>query len=88
MPLRAFDSLTVRCPQLGHDITFGYCRVLEDGLPCSRALVCFASRFPVEAFFRAILTGETFVRCFERPRPDRVGRLLSEVEAARKRAGG
>ncbi|MBI5486843.1 MAG: hypothetical protein HY905_05895 [Deltaproteobacteria bacterium] len=86
MPIRAFDSVTVRCPQLGHDISFGYCRTLEDGLPCSRALACFQGRFPVDTFFRAILTEETFLRCFERPRPDRVGRLLSEVDAARRRA--
>ena len=87
MSIGAFDHAAVRCPQLGGEVTFGYCRVLQDGLPCRRALVCFARSFPVEAFFRAILTGETFGRCFEREPADRVGRLLSEVEAARKRTG-
>ena len=71
----------------GGEATFGYCRVLEDGLPCRRALVCFERSFPVETFFRAILIEETFRRCFESAPADRVGRLLSEVEAARKRTG-
>ena len=88
MSIGAFDHATVRCPQLGGEATFGYCRVLEDGLPCRRALVCFERSFPVETFFRAILIEETFRRCFESAPADRVGRLLSEVEAAKKRTGG
>jgi len=87
MSLDVFDHAVVRCPQLGGQVSFGYCRVLEDGLPCRRALVCHERGFPVETFFRAILTDQTFRRCFERRPTDRLGRLLTEVDAARRRTG-
>ena len=82
MPYRVFDHVEVRCPKLGGEVTFGYCRVLEDGLPCSRALVCFELQFPVEVFFRKILREETFHRCFAGQRADRYGALLATVHAA------
>ena len=87
MPHRAFDHLATRCPRLGGEVTFGYCRKVEDGLPCRKALVCFERSFPVVEYFRRVLEEETFERIFLRdgPEADRLARLLEEVERARKR---
>jgi hypothetical protein len=85
MPHRAFDHLSVRCPRLGGEVTFGYCRELTDGLPCPRALVCFEHSFPVMEYFRRVLREETFHRIFVSPDggADRISRLLDEVDRAR-----
>lgn len=85
MPHRAFDPVSLRCPKLGSEVTFGYCRAVRDGLPCERALGCFEGLLPVEPYFRRVLRDETFDRCFEAPPPDRYGALLETVEQAKRR---
>ncbi len=88
MSYDVFDHVTLRCPMLGGQVTFAYCRTLEDGLPCHRALVCHQRHFPVERFFRQILEAETFERCFAGPDRDRYERFLATVGEARRRAEG
>ena len=87
MPHRAFDHLSVRCPKLGGTVTFSYCRTLDDGLPCNRALVCFERVFPVGQYFVRVLREQTFRRIFIEgtAKPDRVTQLLDEVALARER---
>jgi hypothetical protein len=85
MSYDAFDEIDVRCPQLGGEVTFGYCRILDDGLPCPKALTCYELRFPVEAFFRRVLVKETFERIFNSEQPTRLERLFRAVDAAKKR---
>lgn len=85
MPHRVFDDVEVRCPMLGGEVSFAYCRGLQDGLPCQRALLCFEREFPVAEFFRRVLREETFLRCFSAPRADRYGSLLAEVSNAKDR---
>jgi len=80
----AFDRIDVRCPQLGGGVTFGYCRILDDGLPCPKALTCYELRFPVEAYFRRVLEKQTFERIFGSPQPSRLDRLFRAADAARK----
>ena len=84
MPYRAFDKIEARCPQLGGEVSFGYCRAVNDGLPCPKALVCFEHKFPVVTFFQKILTEEAFSRCFETPGPSRLERLFKAVAEADK----
>ncbi len=85
MPHRAFDDLEVRCPMLGGEVTFRYCRRLDQGLPCRRALVCFAHAFPVETYFRHLLHATTFERCFAPPEQGRYEHLLETFSKARNK---
>jgi len=41
-----------RCPQLGGPVTFGYCRRMNDALPCARILHCWADAFDVHGFLQ------------------------------------
>ncbi len=83
MPYRAFDAVSLRCPQLGSQVSFGYCRQLSDGLPCKRALSCFAPRFPVAEYFRRVLCEDTYRRCFEQPGDTRYEALLRVFDRAK-----
>ena len=85
MSYNVFDHVGARCPKLGGEVTFAYCRVLADGLPCSRALVCFERKFPVAEFFARILTEESYQRCFAGDDLGRYERFLAAVSAARDR---
>ncbi len=85
MPYRAFDHLEVRCPRMGHQINFGYCRTMNQGLPCARALTCFYYSFPVEAYFRRVLKEETFARIFLSEGPGRYESFLQTLSEAKER---
>ena len=44
-----------RCPRLGHELTFGYCRQETRGKPCRLILDCWWERFDVRSFLQANL---------------------------------
>ncbi len=85
MSYEAFDHLEVRCPQLGGEVSFGYCRKLGEGMPCPKALDCWYFKFPVEKYFRLVLEEATFERIFLAPPVSRVERLLNTVSEAQER---
>ena len=81
-----FDSLTTRCPRLGHDVPFDYCRKTDRGLPCSRSLVCWEAAFPVREYMVRALTEEEWRTVFETPSKPRLDAILAaaaESEARR-----
>jgi hypothetical protein len=39
-----------RCPRLGHELTFGYCRQESRGKPCRLILDCWWERFDAQQF--------------------------------------
>lgn len=85
MSYDVFDHVEVRCPKLGGEVTFGYCRKLQDGLPCRRALICFELKFPADIYFQKVLRKETYVRIFTSEPENRVERLINTVAQASKR---
>lgn len=74
------------CPQLGQTLHFGYCRQMNQGLPCVRVAACFSPHFDVAAFLAENYTPEELVRC-QSPAPgrlDRVGEALAAARNAKK----
>ena len=86
MPHEAFDRIVIRCPKLGGEVDFGYCRRVQEGFPCARALTCFDLRFPVVDYFRLVLKEETFERCFSTLPEPKLESLLKAVDQARGRS--
>ncbi|MBW2062169.1 MAG: hypothetical protein JRI95_11495 [Deltaproteobacteria bacterium] len=84
----AFDELETRCPQLGGPVPFDYCRKVAEGLPCSRALICWELHFPVGQYLRRILTEEEWKKAFETPSLSRLERILSAADRFRDQGGG
>ena len=72
---------------MGHQINFGYCRSMDNGLPCSRAITCFYYTFPAEAYFRRVLKEETFARIFLAEHLNRYESFLKTVSDAKDRVG-
>ena len=72
------------CPQLGQPLHFGYCRQMNQGLPCPRVVVCFAPHFAVQEFIEAHYSPEEQER-FLAPAKGRLERLAEAlVQAAPK----
>lgn len=82
-----FDDLEIRCPKLGGEVTFGYCRKETGDLPCPRVLVCWHLYFPVESHLKAHLTAKQWERCFDQTPKDKVSSLMELIEEAKKRKG-
>jgi hypothetical protein len=80
-----YDNLQIRCPKLGGEITFAYCKQENGGHCCSRALVCWQFTFPVAAHLKDTLTKDEWDRCFNQPPKDRMTSLLEVIEEAKKR---
>lgn len=81
----AYDRLETRCPRLGHEVTFAYCRREAGDLPCSRAMACWEDRIPVAAFFAESLGKQNWERYRGRKERDKITTLLEIIEAAKRR---
>ncbi len=80
-----YDRLEIRCPKLGHQVTFSYCKREGGDIPCSRAIICWQSFFPVERYFRELLTEEEWKKSFEKDQKPKIPTIIELIEAAKKR---
>jgi len=77
-----------RCPRLGHELTFGYCRQETRGKPCRLILDCWWERFDVRAFLQANLPEEAMAqveRTGAAPPPSKVLSLVDLIQQAKDR---
>lgn len=77
------DYKLIRCPRLGHELTFSYCSVESGDFPCSRIVNCWSPFFDVESFLKEKMTPEKW-DSFVNSRPkDKVTNLIELIEAAK-----
>jgi hypothetical protein len=81
------DTFQIRCPRLGNQIYFSYCRGENFGLPCGKILNCWYRYFDVENYLRSELSPQEFNRLFCVPPKSRVQSLMDMIAEAQKRAG-
>ena len=81
------DDVTIRCPRLGHQINFSYCRSENRGTPCFKTLDCWFNTFNVHDYLKDILTEEEFKKAFLKKGQPKVLSLLDLIEQAKKRKG-
>ncbi len=78
------DSRSRRCPKLGHEVTFRYCRQQECDRLCPRILTCWWEAFDVDEFLRKHVPADTMQELrAPRARP-KVATLLELIEQAKK----
>jgi hypothetical protein len=80
-----YDHLEIRCPRLGGEVVFSYCKKEKGDLPCSRIIVCWHPHFPVEAYLRKRLSESEWDCCFNQPPKEKMSSLIELIEAAKKR---
>ena len=87
MPLE-IEQLKRRCPRLGGEVFFDYCRGCgPHGQTCWKVFDCWWEVFDVVAYLRAQLPEDEFEALANaRPQP-KVLSLLELIEAARQRSG-
>jgi len=82
------ERLERRCPRLGGDVAFGYCKVCGEGKkPCFKVFDCWWERFDVVAHMQACLSPQTFeALSASRTPPDKVANLVDIIRQAQSRA--
>ncbi|MFW6055243.1 MAG: hypothetical protein ACOC9D_04990 [Thermodesulfobacteriota bacterium] len=79
------EDFLIRCPRLGHQVGFSYCRQENVGLPCFKTLDCWHMHFPVQQYLSRELTAREWERAFPRAGPQKLGSLLELIQKAQKR---
>jgi len=78
----AHDDRQRRCPQLGHDVPFSYCRAMAEGLPCRRIVDCWQGYFDIAAYIRDHYSPEQIQAIFTPPQP-KLTSILEMIERAK-----
>lgn len=78
------EDYKIRCPRLGHQINFQYCRSENMGLPCFKSLDCWFEHFSVEEYLRKELQPEEWETIFDRPPKSKMISLVELIERAKK----
>jgi hypothetical protein len=81
------DARERRCPRLGSDVAFGYCKCCgEENSPCFKVLDCWWERFDVVAHLQACLMPEAFDALSKHRRPpEKISSLVDLIRQARAR---
>ena len=82
------DDFMIRCPRLGHQIPFSYCRAENRGLPCFKILDCWHPHFSVAELLRKELTPEQWEIVFSKPPKPKLFSLIELIEQAKNRNSG
>src|SRR4030043_48989 len=82
--IEAHDALIIRCPQLGGEVPFHYCRTVNEDLPCRRILVCWEFRIEISKFLNEHYSFKQIERAFAPPTKTRIETILELIEKAKK----
>jgi len=78
------EEYKIRCPRLGHQIHFGYCRIENNGGPCFKTLDCWYPHFEVLEYLKKTLTAEEWEKAFGKPGKPKMLSLLELIEQAKR----
>lgn len=82
--MNRYDDLMTRCPRLGCEVTFGYCRIEQGVLPCSRIVACWRPSLPVELWLKQALSPEQVEQFLQTTGKDRFTTLFEITENLKK----
>ncbi|OGP68619.1 MAG: hypothetical protein A2169_15520 [Deltaproteobacteria bacterium RBG_13_47_9] len=82
--IEEYDALIIRCPQLGGEVPFGYCRTVNEDLPCRRIMVCWEFRIEISKFLSDHYSIEQIQRALAPPTKTRIETILELIEMAKK----
>ena len=82
------ERLARRCPRLGGEVAFGYCKVCGEGeTPCFKVFDCWWERFDVVDHMKTCLPAQAFdALSRHRAPPDKVTSLVDLIRQAQVRS--
>jgi hypothetical protein len=77
------DDKTIRCPRVGGEVNFRFCRFENNMLPCRFIVGCWQGRINIEAFLDEQFSEEELNIIFAPPKP-KMDALVDLMEKAQK----
>lgn len=78
------DNSKRRCPRLGHNISFSYCRKPGDDIPCTKIYDCWWEIFDIKAFMEKNYS-EDIIKQINKPLKSKPQSLLEMIQEVEKR---
>lgn len=82
--LEEHDKLSRRCPPLGGEVPFLYCRTVNMKLPCKRIEQCWSLKFEVSEWLEKNFTPEQLEKTFSSDEHSRIQKILKIAYEALK----
>ncbi|MBN1227591.1 MAG: hypothetical protein JXA79_11420 [Deltaproteobacteria bacterium] len=77
-----YDHLIIRCPSLGGEVPFSYCRKQGKGDPCPRLPRCWMKLVDIETYIKDSFTPEEITAFFLQPPSGRMDKFISHLTEA------
>ena len=77
------DDVQIRCPRLGHEIYFKYCRHENYGLPCFKTLDCWYNNFDVHTHLKETMSEEEFEKVFTNVTKPKIHALFDLIQKSK-----
>ena len=77
------DHRKRRCPKLGHDLQFAYCRQPGSDLPCAKIFDCWFETFDVKSFIDNAYPPAVIAEITTPPKP-KVASLIELIQRAQR----
>ena len=77
--IESYDKLKVRCPPLGGEVTFIYCRSVNQGLPCRNIINCWAERIEIGKFLQENFSTQDLIKCLSIEPKTKLERILELI---------
>ena len=78
------DAFIIYCPQLGGEIPFRYCRMVNEDLPCRRIMVCWEFRIEISKFLGEHYSMDQIHRALAPSTKTRLDTIFELIEKAKK----
>jgi len=78
------DALITRCPMLGGEVPFYYCRAVNEELPCRKIIICWEFRLEIGQFLNEHYSIDEIQRALAPPTKTRLDTILELIENAKK----
>jgi len=79
MSQKQYDEREIRCPRLGGEVNFKFCRTSEEPF-CHRIIICWAERIDIGAFLSENYTPEQIQSALNKPRATKLEQILKAME--------
>ncbi len=81
--IEQYDHKTLRCPRVGGEVNFKYCRFENNMLPCRWIVGCWKMYIDINTFLEDHYSKEELNRVFELPKP-KIQSLVGLIEKAKE----
>ncbi len=82
--IEEYDEHIIRCPMLGGEVPFRYCRTLNDELPCRKIIICWEFRIEISKFLGEHYSIDQIEKALAPPTKTRLETILELIEKAKK----